>query len=136
LALILQLQLFSQEKFTYKKFDCVISDSIDGLKIYVFVDSYPLIGENGSKFQEYVFGNLHFPQDHSVYYGSISFTFVVDTLGIVSNPCILTYNLRDDLLHIPSEFIDALNNIYQLEPAILDNKKVPVRISSRIILGR
>jgi ethanolamine utilization protein EutA (predicted chaperonin) len=139
---IFQTQLFGQENFVTNINECIPQvDTIDGQEVYNVVDSMPeyiteIVNEGPySEFQRAIMECTKLPDDNSLYYGLIFFTFIVDTSGMVRNECIPKSIIRDDILYVESEILETLRNMKKWKVGILNNKKVPVRITQKIKLG-
>lgn len=141
LLFLFQLHLFGQDNFvtTFNFNECIPEiDTIDGQDIYFVVDTMPecdsLKRYNSyiNLFQKYI--NL--PNDDSVYYGLVFFTFVVDTSGNIRNECILKSILRNDILYVEEEILEALKTLDTWTIGKMDGKKVPVRMVREVKLGR
>lgn len=141
LLFLFNFHLFGQDNFvtTFNFNKCIPEiDTIDGQDIYFFVDTMPecdsLKRYNSyiNLFQKYI--NL--PNDDSVYYGLVFFTFVVDTSGNIRNECIVKSILRNDILYVEEEILEALKTLDTWTIGKMDGKKVPVRMVREEKLGR
>lgn len=127
---------FAQEKFISQTYDCINKpDTIDGQQIFYIVEEMPRSTDTLMNLFNCLTKNIDFPDDHSVFYGKMTITFVVDTLGNVKKGCILKSNLRDDLVSVENSLLNNIESLPKWIPGKQRGKKVPVRFTKQITFG-
>lgn len=102
-------------------------DTLDGSKVHRLAE-FPCEFPGGqAELTRYLQRNLRYPKNQDDMQSSIKFTFIVDTLGNIRNPCVLLIPYQNNLSPFDSLVISMFQTMPKWVPAQINGKKIYYR---------
>lgn len=118
-----------------KPFNCSCKlNNMEGQEIFSIVDRMPSYPDGEENFYRLIDQILILPDSIVEFQTKIYLTFVVDTLGNVTNKCIERPYYSDKLTKTEKTALETLDKMKNWIPGEYLGRKVPVKISLPIIL--
>ena len=118
-----------------KTFNCSCKlNNMEGQEIFSIVDKMPSYPDGEGNFLRLIHQNLILPDSIVEFQTKIYLTFVVDTLGNVTNKCIERPYYSDKLTKTEKAALESLDKMKNWIPGENSGRKVPVKFSLPIIL--
>jgi hypothetical protein len=137
-AVSLLIQFFLYQGLTFAQVskanlhsECIPSwDTLDGQKVHPLANKMPNYPGGDSKMLQFITDNIKSPEmkKNGRVKGTVSVTFVIDSLGRVRNVCLLRQQPSDKPDPIDQEVLRLFGMMPRWEPGILNGKKTYVRI--------
>lgn len=125
-----------QKSFVYCNPQCkFVIDSLTGKVVFIAADSQPVNDQGGKPALIKRLQRLDFTNDSSIFAGTIIFSFIVDTTGIISSERINCngYNLRnEDIANKKGNEILAIIKSFSWKTAMCNGKKISMLYSQII----
>lgn len=102
-------------------------DTIAGQKVVSFAEEGAVFPGGDAGLMRYLSQHLIYPAEQHELQGSVFVTFVIDTLGRATRPCIFKRLHQGGMTPLEKEMLAVVANMPRWKPAALKGKKVPVR---------